>query len=259
MRRIILTHPKVVLLDAIVDGFGNIYQKECFDNIYLKTIECVIKGEYELEFEDELFKIDEKDVLKNIEKLKENPLYRDKIEIKKITPKDILEYTNQKEAPINLDKICNFFNIDVNKKEDIPFDGFSKYEDEKYFIYYKSGITSSFRERFTIAHELGHIFLHFSENKKFFKDETLNKKLKQNNIKIAARGLNNHKYYDFNLEREANNFAANLLMPSNLLLKEITYYEFINETAIKELSETFKVSREAIKNRLKNLGIIPNY
>jgi hypothetical protein len=34
MRRIILTHPKAVLLDVIVDGFGNIYKKE-FEN-YLR-------------------------------------------------------------------------------------------------------------------------------------------------------------------------------------------------------------------------------
>jgi len=252
MRRVILKHPKAVLLDAIIDTFGNIYIKECFDSIYRQTVELAINGEYKLEFEDGLFKIDEGSVFKNLEKLKENPLYKNKITIKAVSAEDILEYTNQNIPPINLTKICEFFKIKVEKKDNLLFDGLSKY-DNGYYIIYKSGITSPFRERFTIAHELGHIFLHFSEDKKTFTDENLNKKLKTE--KIAARGL--PLYTNPILEAEANRFAANLLMPSSLLFNKISKY--IYEFTIEELANTFKVSKEAMRYRLINLGVIAYY
>ena len=250
MRRVIINHPKTILLDAIVDGFGNFFVKECIDSLYLEILELAINGEYELEFVDSIFKIDEGDVFKNLEKLKENPLYKDKIIIKKVDYQDILEYTNQNKPPIDLDKICNFFNIKVEKKEDLFYDGLSKYENNQYFIIYKSGITSPYRERFTIAHELGHIFLHFSEDKKTFIDEHLNRKLKEKNLKAAARGLNH--LSDIEVEREANNFAADLLMPKEIIFK----YLFFSP---KKISNIFKVSKEAVEIRLKTLGMIPYY
>jgi len=253
MRRVIIRHPKAILFDAIIDAFGKIYIKECIDSIYLKTIEYVVNGEYELEFEDGIFKINERSVFKNLEKLKENPLYKDRLEIKKINYKDILEYTNQNKPPIDLQTICDFFKINVQKIDSLPYDGLSKYENGKYYIFYKSGIKSPYRERFTIAHELGHIFLHFSEDKTTFTDETINRKLKRLNQKAAARGL--EYLSNIQLEREANNFAANLLMPSNLIIEYFYKYKW----DIELLSDTFRTSKEAIQHRLRNIGIIPNY
>jgi len=250
MRRVILKHPKMIVLDIIVDGFGNIYEHKCINGIYKAILEEVIKGKYELEFEDGVFKIDEGSVFKNLEKLKENPLYKDRLKIKKVDYNDILEYTNQNKPPINLDKICDFFNINIQKRDSLSYDGLSKYENGKYFIFYKSGIKSPYRERFTIAHELGHIFLHFSENQTTFTDETINRKLKKFNQKAAARGL--EYLSNMQLEREANNFAANLLMPEKLVV-EYFYYN------IEELSLIFEMSKEAIQHRLRNIGIIPNY
>ena len=95
--------------------------------------------------------------------------------------------------------------------------------------------------------------MHFSDDNKFFTDETINKKLKQSNQKIAARGLY---FSNLKLEREANNFAANLLMPDFLINRYIYENGII---CIKDLADIFEVSSEAMKNRLKNLGIIPNF
>jgi len=250
MRRVIIKLPKVLLFDAIIDAFGKIYIKECLDSTYLKIIEYVINGKYKLEFEDGVFLINEGSVFKNLEKFRENPLYKDLI-IKKVDYKDILEYTNQHTPPINLIEICNFFNIEY-KKIHLTYDGISGYKENHYFIYYKSGITSPYRERFTIAHELGHIFLHFSQKQTLFTDETLNKKLKKNYQKIAARGLPQRS--NPKLEAEANSFAANLLMPKNLMFD---YTQ--NAISITKLSKIFQVSKEAVTIRLKNLGILPNY
>ena len=109
MKRVIFKHPKAVLLDVIIDAFGKIYIYKCIDSIYLKTIEYVIHGEYEIEFEDSIFKIDEGSVFKNLEKFRKNPLFKEKVFIKQVDANDILEYTNQNTPPINLDTICDFF------------------------------------------------------------------------------------------------------------------------------------------------------
>ncbi|TGL04978.1 ImmA/IrrE family metallo-endopeptidase [Leptospira bouyouniensis] len=90
--------------------------------------------------------------------------------------------------------------------------------------------TLEFRDRFTIAHELGHYFLHY-----IFTDER--KPL------IAARGVSNK------VEAEANHFAACFLMPED---------EFRNDYSkmnLSQLSSKYQVSKLAINVRASYLGI----
>lgn len=62
-------------------------------------------------------------------------------------------------------------------------------------------------------------------------------------------------------EIEANNFAANLLMPRKLVLDAVRQIlsddEHVEaETAIRMLSQRFGVSSEAMQYRLVNLGVL---
>ncbi|MFY0689051.1 MAG: ImmA/IrrE family metallo-endopeptidase [Cyclobacteriaceae bacterium] len=101
------------------------------------------------------------------------------------------------------------------------------------------------RKNFTIAHEIGHFVLH-QEEKKMFVDETI--------AVFARSGKSN------NIEREANAFAAALLMPKVLihrLIDELGIDSFtISDEQIKNLAEKFQVSQIAMTYRLANLGII---
>lgn len=101
------------------------------------------------------------------------------------------------------------------------------------------------RKRFTIAHELGHFFLH-REFKNTFVDEV-----------FARSGESNQ------IEREANAFAASLLMPSSLINKAIEFkgWREIDDEKIEELAELFNVSGISMTYRLVNLKIIrqPNF
>lgn len=101
------------------------------------------------------------------------------------------------------------------------------------------------RKNFTIAHEIGHYVLHRGE-KHMFVDET---------IGVFARSNESN-----NIEREANAFAAALLMPKVLIekkMKELSVDDFsISDNDIKNLSDKFKVSQIAMTYRLNNLGII---
>lgn len=90
------------------------------------------------------------------------------------------------------------------------------------------------RQRFTIAHELGHHMLKhghsFRDNKKNF---TLN---------------------DFDhREVAANKFAAELLMPSDAISVMINQR---NISSVAELAKMFDVSIAAMKYRLENLGYL---
>lgn len=99
-------------------------------------------------------------------------------------------------------------------------------------------------QRFTIAHEIGHFICHRDKIGDGLVDDVLYRQTTYNGI------INN----DINAkdEQQANNFAANLLMPATLIeniKKEIGSYDPII------LAERLKVSPQAIKIRLNNLEL----
>jgi Zn-dependent peptidase ImmA (M78 family) len=102
------------------------------------------------------------------------------------------------------------------------------------------------RCRFTIAHEIGHLLLHSDED--FHVDEGLPVWFRTQGQKT----LSNDK------EVEANQFAAELLMPLSLLQVEVGKLpENIDvDEAITGLADRFSVSVQAMTIRLSSLGAI---
>lgn len=98
------------------------------------------------------------------------------------------------------------------------------------------------RIRFTIAHELGHFVLH-SKEKPLFVDKT----------QLAFHRDTNSSSGELRHEREANAFAAALLMPKRLIEQELKNSP---DRPISELANKFKVSTQAMTIRLTNLGLI---
>lgn len=96
------------------------------------------------------------------------------------------------------------------------------------------------RKRFSIAHEIGHFLLHkdlpfidfFPGGETFYREGVKDEKLE-------------------NLEKEANYFAANLLMPKEKV-KEI----WSLSTEPLEIAKKFDVSEVSMTFRLKNLGLL---
>jgi len=101
-------------------------------------------------------------------------------------------------------------------------------------------IHSDNRQRFTIAHELGHFLFHM--NTPIFVDES-----------PYFRNTRSSKGVDSE-EIEANNFAAELLMPEKLITKSMEQIDVSNSNAISALAEQYNVSIEALVFRLLNLG-----
>ena len=102
--------------------------------------------------------------------------------------------------------------------------------------------------RFTVAHELGHYMLH-QDQASLFIDKQFKAYRSQTSPKEASK---------LELEKEANAFAAAILMPENLLKKELekTNIDLGSEDGLKELSKTFDVSSTAMYFRLTNLQLI---
>lgn len=100
---------------------------------------------------------------------------------------------------------------------------------------------SETRKRFTIAHELGHYIHHrkeylngdgFQKDLIFFRDENTNP-----------------------IEREANDFASDLLMPEHIFKRYIQD----GDNTISALADKFHLSTPAVKYRAYKLGLISEY
>jgi hypothetical protein len=86
------------------------------------------------------------------------------------------------------------------------------------------------RRRFTIAHELGHFVLHRAKKLSFKCDK-----------ESVHLGLDQ----SANIEREADEFASNLLMPGDVL-RDLLADRKINLRVLSEVAQTFGVSFEAL-------------
>ncbi len=101
------------------------------------------------------------------------------------------------------------------------------------------------RQRFTIAHELGHYLLHSNSSKIFidaapifFRDET------------SSNGSRSQ-------EIQANTFAAELLMPDAILKEQLRTHPLdpFDDMAVRRLASQFEVSVQALTIRLTKLGL----
>jgi Zn-dependent peptidase ImmA (M78 family) len=132
---------------------------------------------------------------------------------------------------------------------DGPESGFALRDNDSWII----GVniqTSRRRQRFTIAHELGHLLLH--KGRPITVDQAVLRIDLRNDVSSMATDLE---------EIGANTFAATILMPEEMVLSYATdvvrsNIEITRNGLITKLSRMFDVSAEAMGYRLINLGIL---
>jgi Zn-dependent peptidase ImmA (M78 family) len=103
------------------------------------------------------------------------------------------------------------------------------------------------RQNFTTAHELGHLILHDQE--RLHVDHEFRVRLRDD---VSSQGTDE-------AEREANLFAASLLLPEKFLEADLAseeYIDLLDDEFLHGLARKYGVSTQALVNRLKNLGYI---
>lgn len=154
------------------------------------------------------------------------------------TAEKLLAELDVREVPTPIEEVARLLNIRISRAPSTDFSGLLIRKDGRALI----GINSreaSVRQRFTIAHELGHFMLH--PQKDAFVDY---RKERTTGETRPPR------------ERHADMFAAALLMPRRTLLKDFRrlakdgYTDEITTT----LARQYDVSEEAMRFRLINLN-----
>lgn len=102
------------------------------------------------------------------------------------------------------------------------------------------------RQRFTLAHEFGHLVLH--------KHLITSMVHVDKKLPFFMRDAKSASGTD-KIEIEANQFAAELLMPQAILLNEIQReaFDIDDEAPLEQLARKFRVSKQAMGHRIQNI------
>lgn len=162
--------------------------------------------------------------------------------------RDLLATHDITEAPVPVERIAKAKGARIfhqSLEDDIC--GFL-YRDESQAVIGVNTHHAPVRQNFTTAHELGHLLLHDQEQLHI--DHSFRVRLRDD---VSSQGTDDD-------EREANLFAATLLMPKEFLEADLESEEdidLLDGDFLHGLARRYGVSAQALVNRLKNLGYIP--
>ncbi len=161
---------------------------------------------------------------------------------------ELLDRHKVKHAPVPVEKIARGQGARIyyqSLEDDIS--GFL-YRDANQIVIGVNTHHAPVRQNFTTAHELAHLMLHDQEQ--LHVDH--NFRVVRLRDRTSSQGVDE-------TEREANLFAATLLMPEAFLHADLAGLEFLDlldDSVLLELARKYGVSTQALVNRLKNLGYI---
>jgi len=158
--------------------------------------------------------------------------------------RQLLEEASVTGPPVDVDALARIVGAEVRRRPNSPDISGLLYRQGEDLIIGVNADDSPARQRFTIAHEIGHLKLHQSG---FFVDR-------------AYRAWRDDLPSDPNEERQANWFAAELLMPESMITTVartvVDQRSMGDDALIGALAERFNVSRQAMGFRLLNLGVV---
>ena len=133
-----------------------------------------------------------------------------------------------------------------------PFDGDISgmlFRDDQRVIIGVNSLDGVKRQRFTISHEIGHLVLH--NGRPMFVEKHVQVNLRNS---VSSTATNRE-------EIEANSFAAELLMPADMVKREASRRlgkggAVSRDSLLDAMSDAFRVSRQAMEIRLTNLGLL---
>lgn len=160
-------------------------------------------------------------------------------------------------------EIAKFFNIEVYRERFIDNSiGRSIFDGARIVIAYRP--TQEYRDRFTIAHELGHIFLHFAKGLDYiFVDKEYDMYDQEEETEALMAASRYGQCEDYHYENEANTFASELLVPKKSIQYFLSMVPKGKTVKLTLLREYFKASKPVLlmaldKYRLEENGKIIN-
>lgn len=145
--------------------------------------------------------------------------------------RNILKKLAITEPPVPIEKVAELFFIKIVPYPNFPDNISGTIVDQKGFMII--GVNSNHpivRQRFTIAHELGHFLLGHELGEKIIDD-------------VFDRPTDK--------EKDANEFAAQLLMPIDFVKQDVA-----KKMNIPDLARRYEVSEQAVSIRLLKTGLI---
>lgn len=169
---------------------------------------------------------------------------------------DIIEESGFTELPIKVEKIAEKLSIRIKKSPSDEFSGLLIFRDSgKSALIALNSEEPETRQRFTVAHEIGHFLLHKSHEAfvDFLPSHRRNKTSIHGSEELSKEEI---QYLQSPKEKEANAFAAALLMPRNTLIKDLKKYKstVLTEVDILTLASKYNVSEDAMRFRIMNLS-----
>lgn len=163
----------------------------------------------------------------------------------------LLKLVDTNKPPVPVERIARLRSAEIRY---VLFDGevsgLLAREGERIVIGVNS-LHSKARQRFTIAHELGHLELNHLE---LYKDNEIHV---DRNFRVMLRDEKASQATD-PIEMEANAYAAELLMPTKMLIAERELrsngVDYEDDDLIRSLATRYKVSMQAMTFRLANLA-----
>lgn len=160
---------------------------------------------------------------------------------------DILRESGVSEPPVDVESIAERQGLLIDFQPlQSDLSGFL-FHDEQHAVIGVNSSHPTVRQRFTIAHELGHFLLHQSDP--LHVDRAVQAKFR-NELSKQGTDLD---------EIEANLFAAELLMPRIMIAQDLhqnDVVDILDDHFFNELAQRYNVSTQALLLRLMNLGYI---
>jgi Zn-dependent peptidase ImmA (M78 family) len=151
------------------------------------------------------------------------------------------EHFASPELPVPVDSIAvDLLGLTVDEDDALDVSGMLVPDEHQIWLNGREARQSPGRRRFTLAHELGHWVCQYTEGRvepRYCRAEEIG-------VGVGRK-----------LEREANMFAAHLLMPEPLVRREAAAVKL----NLHALARRFEVSVPAMKVRLQQLSLLPAY
>jgi hypothetical protein len=166
---------------------------------------------------------------------------------------ETLRFAGAVSIPVDLNRVVGAYNATLRYEELEPqVSGALIAKGSEYHLIVNSGHHTN-RQRFTIAHELGHLRLHHGNDDRLFIDTEM--RIYQR-VGQAAQYIAPDSTTTPREEREANMFAAALLMPAPMLQHAALQHNLWDEVDVATLARMFAVSEQAMSIRLLQLRVV---